>query len=668
MNKRRSLIRTSVLVAVLVLLPMSYAGAQIPQVERDALIVLYNSTNGNYWWDNTNWLGPVGTECTWKGVTCDNIGTTVVDLQLVNNFLTGTLPSDLANLSSLQILNLSSNLLTGAIPSALGNLTGLQVLNLSWNYLRGPIPAKLGDLPSVHELFLGRNFLTGSIPSELGNLASLQTLFLSSNQLTGPIPGEIGGLSSLRNLVLSRNHLTGSIPPELGILVNLTGLNLDTNQLTGAIPPELGNLSSLQTLNLSSNLLTGAIPSELGNLTSLHGLWLSWNQLTDPIPSQLGNLANLASLSLYGNQLTGSIPPGLGNLANLLRLDLYSNQLTGPIPPELGNLPNLRWLSLNDNRLMGPIPLELGNLAYIIWLDLNDNQLTGPIPPELGNLVDLQQLILQGNQLVGEVPDTLLGLTALTEGDVRWNGMWTGNPQVDAFLDGVSPDGSFPATQTVAPSGVSAAAASSTSAVVSWAPIPYAADQGGYEVLYATASGGPYTVAGRTADKTISSYEVSMFEPGTTYFIVVRTVTEPHTNNQNTVVSELSAEVVASTPEALVIATASLPGGVVSQPYSAVVEATGGAPPYAFAIAGGVLPPGLDLDAGAGEITGTPVSDEEYPFTVEVTDDLGQTAQAELGIVILRAAQIPDLGSAGRILFVLLVAGAGFVAVRRWAA
>ena len=62
--------RKSVLVVVLVLIPVSFAHAQIPTAERDALIALYNSTDGANWSDSTNWLGAVGTECTWYGVSC----------------------------------------------------------------------------------------------------------------------------------------------------------------------------------------------------------------------------------------------------------------------------------------------------------------------------------------------------------------------------------------------------------------------------------------------------------------------------------------------------------------------------------------------------------------------------------------------------------------------
>ena len=41
-----------------VLAPASFAA--IPQIEREALISLYNATNGPGWTDNSNWLGPVG--------------------------------------------------------------------------------------------------------------------------------------------------------------------------------------------------------------------------------------------------------------------------------------------------------------------------------------------------------------------------------------------------------------------------------------------------------------------------------------------------------------------------------------------------------------------------------------------------------------------------------
>ncbi len=107
--------RSSVLVAVLLLIPMSSADAQIPPVERDALIALYNSTDGANWGQNSNWLGAVGTECTWAEVTCAG-GHVVTSLNLRSNQLSGSIPPELGNLSSLMGLSLDSNELSGVIP------------------------------------------------------------------------------------------------------------------------------------------------------------------------------------------------------------------------------------------------------------------------------------------------------------------------------------------------------------------------------------------------------------------------------------------------------------------------------------------------------------------------------------------------------------------------
>ena len=48
----------------------SLSYSQIPTVEREALIALYNSTNGANWTNNSDWLGSAGTECDWYGIDC----------------------------------------------------------------------------------------------------------------------------------------------------------------------------------------------------------------------------------------------------------------------------------------------------------------------------------------------------------------------------------------------------------------------------------------------------------------------------------------------------------------------------------------------------------------------------------------------------------------------
>ncbi len=273
-------------------------------------------------------------------------------------------------------------------------------------------------------------------------------------------------------------------------------------------------------IQLYENNLTGGIPAQLGNLTNLQGLYLYGNQLTGGIPTQLGNLTNLQYFDLEGNQLTSSIPSQLGNLTNLQQLWLQGNQFTGSIPSQLGNLTNLQYLDLEGNQLTGGIPTQLGNLTNLESLLLDNNQLTGGIPTELGNLTKLQAEWL----------------------DLRWNALYTTDSALRAFLNSKQEGGDWESTQTVAPTGVTAGSPTATSLTVSWTPIAYTDDTGGYRVFYsASSSGGPYTLFSSTANKSASSLTVTGLAPSSGYYFVVQTQTAPHSWNQNTVVSEQSA-------------------------------------------------------------------------------------------------------------------------------
>lgn len=101
-------------------------------------------------------------------------------------------------------------------------------------------------------------------------------------------------------------------------------------------------------------------------------------------------------------------------------------------------------------------------------------------------------------------------------------------------------------------------------------------------------------------------------------------------------------KVVANT---LTVTTRVLPGARVGEPYSAAVEASGGAPPYVWAIAAGAA--GLSGDS-AGNITGTPTTAGTSTVTAEVTDSRGTKASASFELVITRAllrittAALPD--------------------------
>ncbi|KAK7841503.1 receptor-like kinase tmk4 [Quercus suber] len=116
-----------------------------------------------------SWTG--NNACTgWTFINCDSQGN-IITINFAKQQFVGTISPVFAKLTSLRNLYLNDNNLTGSIPDALTNMTSLQVLEVSNNNLTGLIP-KFGDsvkLTTTGNPLIGKNTLSsgsgGSSPS-----------------------------------------------------------------------------------------------------------------------------------------------------------------------------------------------------------------------------------------------------------------------------------------------------------------------------------------------------------------------------------------------------------------------------------------------------------------------------------------------------------------------
>lgn len=185
---------------------------------REALIDLYDSTDGDRWTRNDNWCSDLPLS-EWYGITTNKEAGISEDdgvfrIALSNNNLTGTLPSSIGSLSGGRIgISLSSNHISGTLPKEAFRLAALDLGNNEIDAIEAP------DDPSgimATHISLYNNRISGPLPEYLGYAPVLRNLRLENNCFTGPVPSSYSRLiASNVELYLNGNELSGRIPDDI---------------------------------------------------------------------------------------------------------------------------------------------------------------------------------------------------------------------------------------------------------------------------------------------------------------------------------------------------------------------------------------------------------------------------------------------------------------------
>jgi len=285
--------------------------------------------------------------CEWQCIVCSP-QRTVTALDMSGAGLSGSLPSLIGAISSLERLNISDNpSLAGTLPTSLGGLVNLTTLTFSSTAVSGSLPASLKDLVKLSTIIAKHARIQGYLP-----YLQINVLDLQNNDLSGTL-----GVWPAQSVLLQDNYLSGSLPTASPPSLNM---EVSYNRLSGTLPASLGSVGGLLTIKadcaddyaLDPALAAAARGGEEAPTTT------SSPRRTQP-PQQLVEGGGVAASSAATSCISGTIPAQLGELTQLTHLELARDRLSGTIPPQLAQLSHLQFFKLESNLLSGELPPAL---------------------------------------------------------------------------------------------------------------------------------------------------------------------------------------------------------------------------------------------------------------------------------------------------------------------
>ncbi|XP_052301476.1 probable LRR receptor-like serine/threonine-protein kinase RFK1 isoform X2 [Populus trichocarpa] len=342
---------------------LAFFEAKLVQEEVDALEEIARTLGSKYWKFNADTceIESVGvTQVPPKNAEqridceCKNGNNTdchVTRMELKNYNLPGVLPPQLVKLPHLRVVDFAYNYLNGTIPFEWASMQ-LTSISLLVNRLSGEIPKELGNITTLTYLSLEANQISGIIPPDLGKLINLQTLMLSSNRFTGNLPVSFSGLINLTDFRINDNNFSGAIPIFIQNWKKLERLEMHATGLEGPIPSNISLLNNLVELRISDiNGPTQSFPM-LKNMTGMIRLTLRSCKIFGEIPAYLWTMKSLELFFLTRNLLSGDISDSILKDGSNVDLSYNNFALQNPGQPVCRENMNLN-LNLFRSSSMG---------------------------------------------------------------------------------------------------------------------------------------------------------------------------------------------------------------------------------------------------------------------------------------------------------------------------
>jgi len=248
---------------------------------------------------------------------------------------------------------MSYNTFSGTIPTQIGQLTRLLYLSLQNNQLEGAVPLIFSNCPLIFLSLSNNKFSSFSYI----NIPTLSILYLANNHLN-----EVTGLfPSLNSIDLSNNMLT-EFSPDL-YFDALQTLKLNNNNIKMALGDfiyTINRYTNLQQIDISFNqfYINAPLPIFAPPVTSLK---LSYNNITTHLDHIFTAFNTLTELDINNNNIFGTIPSNIPTTLNTL--NIHNTLISGTLPVHLGSIP-LQSIDISNTLLCGSFPSQWNNFRW----------------------------------------------------------------------------------------------------------------------------------------------------------------------------------------------------------------------------------------------------------------------------------------------------------------